>query len=168
MKLKAEAKYLELDVIPLDIFIGINPREMRGSSTAVFCGAYGGDAADYNLYRLNRDHAGYAQLSFANFMIPGRIAFNFDLQGPSAHTCSACSSSLTALEAAVSSIVLGKCDAAIVTGSTIHLNPQSHLDLMATNVLAPDGRCKTFDETGLCEQQAYLIPLLIFGLGFCS
>ena len=121
---------------------------MRGTRTGVFCGAYGGEAADYNMYRVNRDNAGYYQLAFANFMIPGRISFALDLQGPSTHLCTACSSSFTALETAVNNIILGKCDAAVVTGSTVHLNPQSHLDLMAMNVLAHDGHCKAFDESG--------------------
>ena len=135
---------------------------MRGSRTAVFSGAYGGEAGDYNLYRLNRDHAGYAQISFANFMIPGRIAFAFDFKGPSAHMCTACSSSFTALETAVNSIILGKCDAAVVTGSTLHLNPQGHLDLMATNVLAPDGRCKTFDESGLLFHLSHVCQMYVY------
>ena len=130
------------------VTLGLNPTQLRGSRTAVFSGAYGNEAADYNLYNVNRDNAGYYQLAFANFMIPGRISFAFDLQGPSSHMCTACSSSFTALETAVSSIILGKCDAAVVTGSTLHLNPQTHLDLLTMNVLARDGRCKTFDEKG--------------------
>ena len=121
---------------------------MRGSRTAVFCGAYGGEAADYNRFKANIDNAGYYGLASINFMIPGRIAFALDLQGPTSHMCTACSSSLTALETAVHAIMLGKCDSAIVTGSTLHLNPNNHLDVIALNALSPDGRCKAFDESG--------------------
>ena len=49
----------------------------------------------------------------------------------------------------MNSIILGRCEAAVVTGSNVLLNPQTHLDLMAMNVLAKDGRCKTFDESGM-------------------
>ena len=126
----------------------MNPTEMRGSRTAVFSGAYGGEATDYSLYRTNTDNAGYFGLSSMNFMIPARIAFALDLRGPSTHLCTACSSSFTALEMAVHSIARGNCDAAIVTGSTVHLNPQSHVDILALQALSPDGRCKAFDESG--------------------
>ena len=122
---------------------------MRGSRTAVFSGAYGGEAIDYNMYRMNRDNAGYFGLASINFMIPGRLAFALDLRGPSSHMCTACSSSLTALETAVHCIMLGKCDAAVVTGSTVHLNPQNHFDVIALNALSPDGRSKAFDESGM-------------------
>ena len=121
---------------------------MRGSRTAVFSGAYGGEAVDYNQYRANKDNAGYYGLASVNFMIPGRIAFALDLQGPSSHMCTACSSSFTALETAVHCIMLGKCDAAVVTGSTVHLNPQNHFDVLALNALSMDGRSKAFDESG--------------------
>ena len=121
---------------------------MRGSRTAVFSGAYGGEAMDYEKHKMNSDNAGYHGLASINFMIPGRIAFALDLQGPSSHMCTACSSSFTALETAVHCIMLGKCDAAVVTGSTVHLNPQSHADVIALNALSPDGRSKAFDESG--------------------
>ena len=121
---------------------------MRGSRTAVFCGAYGGEATDYSKFRGNTDNAGYLGISSTNFMIPARIAFALDLRGPSTHMCTACSSSFTALEMAVHSIMRGNCDAAIVTGSTVHLNPTSHFDILALSALSLDGRCKAFDESG--------------------
>ena len=130
------------------MYSGMNPTEMRGSRTAVFCGAYGGEATDYSKFRANTDNAGYLGLSAVNFMIPARIAFALDLRGPSTHVCTACSSSFTALETAVHSIMRGSCDAAIVTGSTVHLNPQNHFDVLALQALSLDGRCKTFDESG--------------------
>ena len=128
--------------------LGINPNHLRGTRTGVFVGAMGGEAVDFNVLRTNRDNAGYIGLSLANFMLPGRLSYAFHLQGPSLMASTACSSSFSALEIAVNSMRLGACEAAVVTGSCIHLNPQTHLDLLAVNVLAPDGRCKTFDETG--------------------
>ena len=131
------------------ILTGLSPTELRGSRTGVFSGALGGESADHNILRADLDRAGYHGLGAANFMIPGRISFAFHLQGPSTHVSTACSSSFTAIETAVSSMILGRCDAAVVTGSNVLLNPQTHLDLMAMNVLAKDGRCKTFDESGM-------------------
>lgn len=121
---------------------------MRGSRTGVFSGAYGGEALDYNSFRHSGDNDGYQGLCSMSFMIPARLAFAFDFQGPSTHVSTACSSSLTALEFAVQSMRLGSCDAALVTGSTVHLNPQTHLDLVAFGALAKDGRSKAFDQAG--------------------
>ena len=59
-----------------------------------------------------------------------------------------CSSTVVALEAAVSAIDLGRCDAAIVAGTTIQVTPVSCMDFFAMHALSPDGRCKAFDETG--------------------
>ena len=128
--------------------LGMSPTGMRGSRTAVFSGAYGGETLPYNLFRYNREDAGYLGLTSMSFMIPGRVAFALDLQGPTSHVSTACSSSFTALETAVSSIMLGKCDAAIVTGSTVHLDPSNHFDLVTLGALAMDGKSKTFDEAG--------------------
>ena len=80
-------------------------------------------------------------------MIPGKIAFALDLQGSSCFISTACSSSLSAIEAAVAGIRLGKLDGAIVTGSNVCLNPRFHHELMAIGTLAKDGRCKAFDES---------------------
>ena len=61
---------------------------------------------------------------------------------------SVCSSSLSAIEAAVSGIARGKLDGAIVTGSNVCLNPRFHLEYMAAGALSKDGHSKAFDESG--------------------
>ena len=127
---------------------GMNPTELRGSRVGIFCGSLGGEAMDYDSIRYNLDLSGYGGLMQANFMLPAWISFAFDLRGPSIHVSSACSSSLTAIEAAVSSVVFGRCEAAIVTGSNLVLNPHSNRDLMTMNGLAMDGRSKAFDASG--------------------
>ena len=121
---------------------------MRGTKTGLFCGALGGEASDYSLFNINRDVDGYLALSSSNFILPGRISFSLDLRGPAVLLSGACASSLMALEAAVSSITLGLCDSAIVTGSNVLLNPLPFLDLMTIEGIAPDGYCKTYDDSG--------------------
>ena len=121
---------------------------MRGTRTGLFCGAVGGEATDYSIFNINRDVDGYLALSSSNFILPGRISFALDLRGPAFLLSGACASSLMAVEAAVNSITLGQCDAAIVTGSNVLLNPLPFLDLMTMEGLAPDGHCKTFDDSG--------------------
>ena len=126
----------------------MNPTEVRGTKTGLFCGAMGGEATDYSLFNVNRDVDGYLALSSSNFILPGRIAFSLDLCGPSYLLSGACASSLMALEAAVSSITLGQCDSAIVTGSNVLLNPLPFLDLVTIGGVSTDGHCKTFDDSG--------------------
>lgn len=57
----------------------------------------------------------------------------------------ACASSLTALHNACLAIQKGECAGAIVVGSSLILDPQMTLVLSSQGVLAPDGRCKSFD-----------------------
>ena len=136
------------------LIAGINPTELRGSRVGVFCASLGGEAGDYDLIRYNPDLSGYGLLMKANFMLPGWISFAFDLQGPSIHVSTACSSSLTSIEAAVNSIAIGKCDAAIIAGSNALLNPHSQIDLIALNALAMDGRSKAFDASGMYSRNS--------------
>ena len=126
----------------------MNPTEVRGTKTGLFCGAVGGEAVDYNLFNLNRDLDGYMSLSSSNFAVPGRIAFSLNLRGPSFLLSGACASSLMAIEAAVNAITLGQCDSAIVTGSNVILNPLPFTDLLKMGGLSADGYCKTFDDAG--------------------
>ena len=127
---------------------GHNPSELQGLRTGVFCAALGGEALDNGYFRFDKDMTGYLGFSCFGFVIPARIAFGLNLQGPSIHLSSACSSSLTAIEVAVNNILVGNIDAAIVTGSNALMNPRAHLEFMAYDALAKDGHCKTFDESG--------------------
>jgi fatty acid synthase len=81
-------------------------------------------------------------------MFPNRISYAFDFNGPSGAYDTACSSSSYALEAAVSAIREGTCDAAVVAGSSLILNPHSTLPFQKLGMLSSDSSCKTFDASG--------------------
>ncbi|NEO53141.1 MAG: SDR family NAD(P)-dependent oxidoreductase [Okeania sp. SIO3B5] len=78
-------------------------------------------------------------------MIPARIAYMLDLQGPVVAIDTACSSSLVAVHQACQSIQRGESEIAIAGGIT--LMPTSDFQIMSSQfqVVSPDGRCKTFD-----------------------
>jgi len=77
-----------------------------------------------------------AQLSGIAADLPNRISHIFGLRGPSVAVNSSCSSSLTALHLARTSLARGECDAAIVAGVNViahayHLALLRGLDLLA-------------------------------------
>ena len=63
----------------------------------------------------------------------------------------ACSSSLLALDRAVRAIRTGECEAAVVGGTSVCLNPVTTAELWKLGVLSPDGVCKSFDASGECS-----------------
>ncbi|XP_046994014.1 fatty acid synthase-like [Schistocerca americana] len=65
---------------------------------------------------------------------------------PSIILDTACSSSAYALEKATSSIYNGSCDAAVVVGSSLLLNPLYSSMLQLVNAISQRGSCSSFDE----------------------
>lgn len=61
--------------------------------------------------------------SGSRYFLANRISFGLGLTGPSHVIDSACSSSLSALDTAYRSIMTGGCDAAIVAGVSMIMNP---------------------------------------------
>lgn len=68
--------------------------------------------------------------------------------GPSMALDAACAGSLVALQQALMAIRTGQCDAAIVGGVNLVLQPTQSLQFHRLNMLSPDGKCKTFDAEG--------------------
>ncbi|KMQ82768.1 fatty acid synthase, partial [Lasius niger] len=80
-------------------------------------------------------------------MFANRISYAFDFIGPSYALDTVCSSSLTAMHQAVVAIRTGQCDAAIVGGLNLILDPAYTIHFNKLNMLSKDGRCKSFDIT---------------------
>ena len=76
-----------------------------------------------------------------------RISFAFNLSGPSIAFDTACSSSLTALAIACDHLEKGIIDVAIVGTANIILDQTKHAAICKANMLSPDGKCKSFDES---------------------
>uniref|UniRef100_A0A7E4VTI0 Fatty acid synthase n=1 Tax=Panagrellus redivivus TaxID=6233 RepID=A0A7E4VTI0_PANRE len=81
----------------------------------------------------------------SNSVLAGRLNFFFDSQGPSEAIDTACSSSLVALKNAVDAIRLGRCERAIVAGSSIILSSAGLIARSTGNLLSVDGTCRSFD-----------------------
>lgn len=78
--------------------------------------------------------------------IAGRLSYFLGWRGPSLSIDTACSSSLVALHSAISALRKKECSIAISGGVNVIQHPMNHMILSSANMLAPDGRCKTFDE----------------------
>jgi len=74
-----------------------------------------------------------------------RISYFFNFRGPSIAIDTACSSSLAAVHLACQSIRSGACSMALAGGVNMILSPAHSIAFTKAGVLAPDGRCKTFD-----------------------
>ncbi|CAH1155577.1 unnamed protein product [Phaedon cochleariae] len=123
---------------------GVNPTDIRGSKTGVFIGVCTTETFDY--MNMNPDTMnGYSVTGCCRPMLPNRISYTFDLIGPSCAIDSSCSSSLSALQHAETAIRNGDCEAAIVGGVNLILNPTYTLQFQKLGVLSPDGKCKAFD-----------------------
>lgn len=124
---------------------GQSPESLVGSSTGVFIGISGNDYAHLvaggDPLKVDAYFGSGNSLSAA----AGRISFALGLQGPSMALDTACSSSLAALHLACRSLQAGESRLAIVGGVNLMLTPSTYVNLSRARMLAPDGRCKTFD-----------------------
>lgn len=121
---------------------------LRGSLTGVFAGV--GPNEYYGLLEKmgfsNEELSAYSITGNVLNLIPGRVAYTFDLKGPSISVDTACSSSLVAIHYACQSLKNREIDYALAGGVNILLLPESNITLCKARALSPDGQCKTFDE----------------------
>ncbi|MEH0574691.1 SDR family NAD(P)-dependent oxidoreductase [Streptomyces sp. B21-108] len=76
----------------------------------------------------------------------GRLSYFLGLSGPSIAVDTACSSSLTAIHLACQGLREGDCEIAVVGGANVIVAPTVSVSMAGAGALAPDGRCKTFDD----------------------
>ena len=127
---------------------GIDPERLAGSRTGVYAGISNNDYRGLILDAADPSEPAaslYAVSGSSYNTAIGRVAFALGLQGPAIAVDTACSSSLVALHQAVSGLVRGEADLALAGGVHVILSGRL-LELRANaGMLAPDGRCKTFD-----------------------
>ena len=124
---------------------GISPRRLAGSSTGVYLGVGANEYAALWPDDGGESIDGYFATGNALNAVAGRVAFFLGLQGPALAIDTACSSSLVAVHQAVQGLRTGDCDVALAGGVNALLRPESTIAACRARMLAPDGRCKTFD-----------------------
>ena len=124
---------------------GQSAARLDGQAAGVY---FGLNTADYQQL-LTRDMAEVDHFfgtgtTFAGAV--GHLSYFLGLSGPSIAVDTACSSSLTAVHLACQGLRQGDCGIAIVGGANVIVAPTVSVSMSAAGALAPDGRCKTFDE----------------------
>ena len=119
---------------------------LRARATGVFVGI---SINDYSqVLARSGDPArldAYLGVGNATSMAAGRVAHFMGLEGPAIAIDTACSSSLTSIHMACEALRRGDCHTALAGGVNSVLAPEINVSLSKARMLAPDGRCKTFD-----------------------
>ena len=123
---------------------GIAPQSLAGSQTGVFIGISGNDYARLIQKQQLRPDA-YSGTSHALSIAANRLSYLMDWQGPSMAIDTACSSSLVAIHQACQSLRQQDCHLAIAGGVNLILDPDLTITFSQAQMMAADGRCKTFD-----------------------
>jgi microcystin synthetase protein McyG len=124
---------------------GQSPRKLAGSPTGVYVGLSVNDYYGMLLARGEHSIDGYMATGTAPSIATGRISYALGLQGPSVSVDTACSASLVAVHLACQSLRTHECSLALAGGVNVILTPEVTIALSKSHMMAPDGRCKTFD-----------------------
>ena len=127
---------------------GIDPDTLKGSRAGVYAGISNMDYRGMIMQASDTSEPAsslYMVSGTSYNTAIGRVAFALGLNGPAIALDTACSSSLVAIHQAMSGLRLGEADLALAGG--VHTILSGRLLELRGNagMLAPDGRCKTFD-----------------------
>ncbi|GAB4596611.1 type I polyketide synthase [Mycobacterium avium subsp. hominissuis] len=125
---------------------GTAPTDLANTNTGVFIGISTHDYLGMASDELTYDQIeAYTAIGTSSAAAAGRISYRLGLQGPAVAVDTACSSSLVAIHQACQALRLGECDLALAGGANVLLTPATMITFSQAHMLAPDGRCKTFD-----------------------
>ena len=124
---------------------GIAPGALGGSRTGVFAGIFSNDYRELIASSGKETATLYAATGNSDSTAIGRISYTLGLEGPAMAVDTASSSSLVAVHQAVACLQAGEADLALAGGVNAILAPALTEAFRHAGMLAPDGRCKTFD-----------------------
>ncbi|HRY16161.1 MAG TPA: type I polyketide synthase, partial [Candidatus Competibacteraceae bacterium] len=122
---------------------GYSDQALTNSRCAIYVGAGQGD---YFMHSLGHDGLPVAQFGMGsvNSILAARLAYWLNLKGAAVALDTACSSSLVAVHLACRALQDGDCDLALAGGVSLMTTPQMHILTSQSQMLSPEGRCKTF------------------------
>jgi phthiocerol/phenolphthiocerol synthesis type-I polyketide synthase C len=125
---------------------GIPPQQIRGTQTSFFVGMTTNDYSLLFAGKLQREDIDpYIPFGNAANFAAGRLSYFLGGRGPAVVVDTACSSSLVSVHLACQSLRRRESDTALAAGVNLMLKPETNIALSRWGMLAPDGRCKSFD-----------------------
>ncbi|KAK4183666.1 putative polyketide synthase [Podospora australis] len=124
---------------------GIPKEKVSGKKVGVFIGGHYAEHRVGNLRDLDSIPNFDATGNQASFLA-GRLAYYFNLRGPTFTVDTACSSSLHALHLAVQSIRAGESEAALVGAAHLITHPDIWVSMGKLRLFSDEGRTYAFDE----------------------
>ena len=124
----------------------IVPSAIAAQTPGVFVGMSAGDYLQLQLQQGDPSQIdAYMASGGSAAVAAGRLAYTLGWQGPAVAVDTACSSSLTSVHLACQSLRAGECGLALAGGVSLILMPELSVNFSKARMMAPDGRCKTFD-----------------------
>ncbi|MHB1132629.1 MAG: type I polyketide synthase, partial [Chloroflexota bacterium] len=124
---------------------GHAPQKLAGTLTGVFLGITTNDYGQLARLGGPTQMDVYTATGTALNAAAGRVAYTLGLHGPCMAIDTACSSSLVAVHLACQSLRARESDLALAGGVNVLLTPEPFVCFAKWGMMAPDGRCKTFD-----------------------
>ena len=118
---------------------------LMGSRTGVFVGLTTTDYAQVSRSGGSEHFNAYHLTGCSANFVAGRVSHLLGLQGPALAVDTACSSSLVSTHLGCKSLLARECDLALVGGVNAALLADGFVLASKARMMAPDGRCKTFD-----------------------
>lgn len=128
----AELKISEYQRTNTGVFLGISTDEYALSHI------YSGDPERIDAYSLT---------GMCKSTACGRVSYTFGFEGPCVAIDTACSSTLTALHFACSSIQANETGIAVVAGVNLNVTPVTNIGFSKLQATSRDGHSKSFDES---------------------
>ncbi|WP_395310970.1 beta-ketoacyl synthase N-terminal-like domain-containing protein [Mycobacterium sp. AMU20-3851] len=125
---------------------GVPPRALAGSDTAVLMGVNSDDYGKLVMEDLPGIEA-WTGIGTALCGIANRVSHLLDLRGPSVALDAACAASLVAVHQACQLLRAGETSLALAGGVSALIGPGLTRVLDVAGATAPDGRCKSFDDS---------------------
>jgi acyl transferase domain-containing protein/acyl-CoA synthetase (AMP-forming)/AMP-acid ligase II/acyl carrier protein len=123
---------------------GIAADSLKGSNTGVFVGI---GPVDYMTLQVlaGAPNDAFSAVGVSPAIASNRLSYTLGVQGPSLSLDTACSSGLTTVHEAMTSLRRGECQTAIAGAVNLLLAPFATVRLSQAGMLSPTGRCRTFD-----------------------
>src|SRR5205085_9515915 len=124
---------------------GVVPEQLAERQVGVFVGIGTTDYGDLQAVLGPNASDAYNGTGGSHAAAAGRHSYVLGVRGPSLAVDTACYASLVSAHLAVRSLRSGESDLALASGVALNFSPDVFISLCKARMLAPDGRCKTFD-----------------------